>query len=336
MRHKQIATFYMPQQVDVRNEENLYTRSPNKPALLLQKLKVEGFMLYFDIKGYVPFEKEEFYLAHTKEYVDAFFAGTKPLATTNGLTWSENLVNSVRYTCASLYHAIKYAVQHPNVLTLSPTSGFHHAKPDRGSGFCTFSGQVIASVKLYREFGLSGAYLDLDHHFGNSIEDSRSFVPDLDKAIPNYANVNLKGTNESYLADMYRNLAILKEKILAGDLHYVVWCHGADSHVYDDLGGSVNTDYWLLAAEMFYKWVLEVEQELGHHLPISMSLFGGYRTNSFDSVLSLHIADLLSGANILLGHTIAYKPQVEVNNNIRFEPNMVAIANGETLMEYLN
>lgn len=335
MRHKQIATFYMPQQVDARNEENRYTRSPNKPALMMQKLQAESLAPYFDVKTFSPFQKEDFYLAHTKAYVDAFFAGEKPLATTNGLTWSENLVNSVCYTNASLYHAIRYAVQHPDVLTFSPTSGFHHAKPERGAGFCTFSGQIIASVKLYRELGISGAYLDLDHHFGNSIEDSRSFVPDLDKAIPTYANVNLSGTNDSYLADLYRHLATLKEKILAKEIHYIVWCHGADSHVYDDLGGSVNTEYWLLAAEFFYKWVLEVEQELGYHLPVAMSLFGGYRTHAYDSVLALHIADLVTGANLLLGHNIAYEPQVEVNPYIKKEPMRVAIAAGETVVGYL-
>lgn len=336
MRHKQIVSFYMPEQVDARNGEDLYTRSPNKPALLLAKLKEEGLMPYFNVQKFIPFDKEEFYVAHTEEYVDAFFAGSKPLATTNGLTWSENLVNSVRYTNASLYYAIRHAVQHPRALTFSPTSGFHHAKPERGSGFCTFSGQVIASVKLYRELGISGAYLDLDHHFGNSIEDSRNFVPDLGKAVPAYANVNLKGTNESYLADLYRHLAILKEKILASEIHYIVWCHGADSHVYDDLGGSVNTDYWLLAAELFYKWVLEVEQELGRHLPVTMSLFGGYRTHAYDSVLSLHTADLVTAANTLLSHTIAYEPHVEVNPYIYKEPFRVAIAAGETVVGYLS
>ncbi|MBX0333015.1 hypothetical protein K3G39_07170 [Pontibacter sp. HSC-14F20] len=334
MRSKQIATFYMPEQVDARNGEGLYTRSPNKPALLMQKLQAEGLTPYFDVKAFTPFQQEDFYLAHAQVYVDAFFAGEKPLATTNGLTWSENLVNSVCYTNASLYHAIRYAVQHPEVLTFSPTSGFHHAKPERGAGFCTFSGQVIASVKLYRELGISGAYLDLDHHFGNSIEDSRSFVPGLDKAIPTYANVNLSGTNDSYLVDLYRHLATLKKKILAKEIHYIVWCHGADSHVYDDLGGSVNTEYWLLAAELFYKWVLEVEQELGYHLPVAMSLFGGYRTNSYNSVLSLHTADLVMAANTLMEHSIAYEPVVEVNPYIKKEPFRMAIAAGETIIDY--
>jgi acetoin utilization deacetylase AcuC-like enzyme len=226
-------------------------------------------------------------------------------------------------------------VQHPEALTFSPTSGFHHAKPERGSGFCTFSGQVISSVKIFRELGLSGAYLDLDQHFGNSIEDSREFVPDLNTAVPKYANVNVQGTNESYISYLQQSLTLLKQSILAGRTHYVVWCHGADSHVYDNLGGSVNTVYWLYAAEIFYQWVLDVEQELGCNLPVIITLFGGYRPNAYDSVLSLHTADLMMACNKLIGHRVSYEPKVEINEDIRREPIMVAIAQGETITDYM-
>jgi acetoin utilization deacetylase AcuC-like enzyme len=335
MRNKRIVTFYSEDQVDILNGEGLYTRSTAKPKLLMDKLNDENLSFLFDLRSFTPFDKEDFYLAHTEEYVDHFFKGIGSLATTNGLKWSENLVKSVRYTNASLYNAIKYAIEHPDTLTFSPTSGFHHAKPERGSGFCTFSGQVIASVKIYHELGLSGAYLDLDHHFGNSIEDSRSFVTDLNYAVPKYANVNVQGTNESYISYLRQHLAILKKSILEGNIHYIVWCHGADSHVYDDLGGNVNTEYWLLATETFNDWVLDVEQELGSHLPVIMSLFGGYRTSAYNSVLSLHIADLVLNANRLLDHTIAYEPVIELNPNISREPFTLAIAAGETIIGYM-
>ena len=82
----------------------------------------------------------------------------------------------MRYTNASLYHAIEHAVAHPEQVALSSTSGFHHARPTGGGGFCTFSGQVIAAVKIYREHRLVGAHVDLDGHFGNSIEDSQTSV----------------------------------------------------------------------------------------------------------------------------------------------------------------
>ena len=105
----------------------------------------------------------------------------------------------MRYTNASLYHAIEHAVAHPEQVTFSPTSGFHHARPAAGSAFCTFSGQVIAAIKIFREHRLVGAYLDLDGHFGNSIEDSRTFVADLNQAIPPGCNINPDGDHADYL-----------------------------------------------------------------------------------------------------------------------------------------
>ncbi|WP_439882331.1 hypothetical protein ACSX1A_04020 [Pontibacter sp. MBLB2868] len=331
MKKNRIVTFYMEQQVDDQNGEGLYTKSAAKPRLLLNKLKAEGYAACLDIREFAPFEQETFYLAHTREYVDKFFQGAE-LPLKSGLAWSENLATSVRYTNASLYHAILHAVLHPDELTFSPTSGFHHARPESGAGFCTFSGQVIVSVKIYREFGLCGAYLDLDQHFGNSIEDSRAFVTDLDVAIPKMANINVRGTNEGYISHLGQSLSMLKQCILAGKIHYVVWCHGADSHVFDHMGGSVNTEYWMMAAEMFYKWVLEVEQELGQPLPVIMSLFGGYRPDDYDSVLSLHMADLLLANRILLGKDTIYKPHVKESDRKLMDPITLAIANGETIL----
>jgi len=37
---------------------------------------------------------------------------------------------------------------------------------------------------MYRERGLSGAWIDLDGHFGNSIDDTIDFAPDLARAVP--------------------------------------------------------------------------------------------------------------------------------------------------------
>ena len=53
----------------------------------------------------------------------------------------------------------------------APTSGFHHAMPDRGKGFCTFSGQVIAALKIYNKYKLSGAFIDLDGQKVDEIKD---------------------------------------------------------------------------------------------------------------------------------------------------------------------
>jgi acetoin utilization deacetylase AcuC-like enzyme len=109
-------------------------------------------------------------MSHTKEYVEAMYKGLKPLCETNWLRRSKELITSLEYTNSSLYAAMYYASQNPNYITFSPIAGFHHSHPENGSGFCSFSGQVIASVKLYREFGIRTAWLDLDGHLGTSIE----------------------------------------------------------------------------------------------------------------------------------------------------------------------
>lgn len=71
-------------------------------------------------------------------------------------------------------------------------------------------------------------YLDLDAHYGNSIEDSRYFVTDLDKAIPIGGNINPDGKHKNYIDDLKHRLKILEKKILNDEIHYVVFAHGAD------------------------------------------------------------------------------------------------------------
>jgi acetoin utilization deacetylase AcuC-like enzyme len=141
-----IHVFYRPEQVLAIDSAENFSKSPQKPRLLLEYLARHGLDRHFvRHDDWPPFQRQEFLLAHTPEYVDAFFAGRRPLCESNELAWSAQFADSVRYTNASLYWAIDHALAHPDRVTFSPTSGFHHARPAAGSGFCTFSGQVIAA-----------------------------------------------------------------------------------------------------------------------------------------------------------------------------------------------
>jgi acetoin utilization deacetylase AcuC-like enzyme len=219
-------------------------------------------------------------------------------------------VNSLGYTNASLYHAKRHAILHPESVTFAPISGMHHARPNSGSGFCTFSGQVISAIKIYEEFGLSGAYFDLDGHYGNSIEDTREFNPLLNKAIPQGCNVNPFGNNEEYTADFARKLDLIGNQIKLGKIHYVVFAHGADSHMDDDLGWNCDTYHWVKCAEMFANWVNEISNEIGKPLPVTLALFGGYRKNNYTAVLDLHIKSILKISNIVCG--TSFKDNLEI------------------------
>ncbi len=317
MRNSKVVTFYTPEQVCLKHIENeSFSKSPLKPRLLMAYLQQHGFEKVLDIRSdFAPFAQNDFLTAHTKAYVNDFFEGVGRHRS-NGLPWSQELVNSVCYTNSSLYHAIKWACEHPADLAFSPTSGFHHAMPDGGSGFCTFSGQVIASLKLYEEKGLIGAYLDLDGHFGNSIPDSSALFPKVNKAIA--MNINPKHSHGAYLRDFENELEKLAALIKAGAVHYVVWCHGADSHEWDDLGSQCTTEEWIACAELFYTRMKSLEQELGRPVPIALSLFGGYRSDDYESVLSLHATDLTVAAKIMLGVKIDYQTRVFPKKSMRF------------------
>ncbi|BBM83688.1 hypothetical protein [Candidatus Uabimicrobium amorphum] len=314
MKKNKIVTFYRGEQVySIQSFDE--SRSPLKPKLLLEYLAEQDLDQFFEIKSdFAPFTKDQFFVAHKPEYVEGFFAGKEPYCSghdTLGIKWSRQYAETVRYTNASFYHAIRYAIEHPNEISFSPTSGFHHAIPQHGALFCAFSGQVIASIRLYRELGVCGAYIDLDGHYGNSIEDSREFVPDLNEAVPKGWNVNIETEHEEYLKNLKIILQLLKDEFVNKKLHYVVFCHGADSHELDDIGRQLTTEEWIECSKIFYEWVNEVELETGRPLPVSLSLFGGYRRDDFRSVLSLHTIDLVKCLNILCGHNIEYQPQVQ-------------------------
>jgi acetoin utilization deacetylase AcuC-like enzyme len=300
-KHNKIKVFFNPKQVNTVVGQS-FSKSPLKPKLVIENIFKLELDNHFDFEpNFQPFRKADFKIAHTRNYVDAVFSGKGHLASSNSIPWSENLAESVTYTNASLYNAIKYAVENPQTVTFSPTSGFHHAQPSRGCGFCTFSGQVIASVKLWREKGLRGAYLDLDGHFGNSIEDSRDYVKDLNEAIPRGFNINPQGYNERYLNDLHLKLIQLEKAIEAGYIDYIVWCHGADSHADDDLGCQCSTHHWLACSKAFYGWLNYLQAKLGRQIPVTMALFGGYRADDYQSVLNLHLMDLGLCLDMLTG-----------------------------------
>lgn len=312
MRNSRIDIYYRPEMVLNDEGTSNFSRSPEKPRLLREFLKTRGLYAHFnEISDWEPFTRDDFLTAHDAGYVDKFFAGKRPARTSNGLAWSPQFADSVRYTNASLYTAIKNALERPDTVAFSPTSGFHHAKPFCGSGFCTFSGQVIASLKLYREKKAVGAYIDLDGHFGNSIEDARGHVgPDLDAAVPPGMNINPDGFHARYLADLRAKLDTLEKKAAAGEINYIVFCHGADSHEWDQLGSNCSTEEWLECSRMVYSMIKRLDEKLGRPFPLALALFGGYRSDDYESVLNLHAGDLAICLETLCGAGTGFSPVV--------------------------
>lgn len=294
MYNSKIKIFFK-NEMALQSKNNNFSKSPMKPKLFIEYLiDNTPFNERFVVdKEWKPFEKEMFEIVHSPVYVNDFFNGKKPLCESNDLDWSLELVESVKHTNASLYIAIHNSLDNPTYITHSPTSGFHHATYESGGGFCTFSGQVLASLLLYKQKGVRGAYVDLDGHFGNSIESYRtrkdlgSFV---NKAIP--ININPKGNSFDYLNDLRNKLNHLKTEILSKKIDYVVWCHGADSCTLDPLGHQCTPEQWLECTKIFIEFVKDVNKSRATALPITTALFGGYQKD-FKKVLELHKQDIM-------------------------------------------
>ena len=308
MNNNKLAIFYRDDMVPA-DEPGNYSKSPTKPRRFLEFLQDTPIWPHIELRDtFQPLTREDLLLAHTPSYVDAFLAGTMPLARSNGLVWSPEFRDSVLLTNGCLLAAVTAATQNPQQVTMAPVSGFHHATPSSGGGFCTFSGQVITALKLYREHGLRGAWIDLDGHFGNSIEDSRAFAPDLDLAIPRWANINPQGSHHEYLCDLERKVYNLKAKIMDRKIDYVCVAHGADSHEWDQLGGQCTTDEWLRASDIVYE-ILQVARQF-KPVAVTLALFGGYRDDHPASVLGLHAMDAARCLAILGDVKIDYRAKV--------------------------
>ncbi len=269
-----------------------FSMSPTKPRRFMEFLRGTPVWPYVEVfDNFTAVGSAQLVTAHTKEYVHSFMTGAGYLASTNCIDWSPDVRDSVLMTNGSLLSAIRGAHASPTRIHMSPSSGFHHATPWGGEGFCTFSGQVIAALAMWRYGGSRGAWIDLDGHFGNSIEDSRAFAPDLDDAIPPDCNINPSGSHGAYLASLGTRLARLGERVIHGEINYVCFAHGADSHEWDALGHQCSTDEWLAASDLVYSSIRSWSRRIGRQVPIVLALFGGYRDDHPESVLGLHAMD---------------------------------------------
>lgn len=310
--HTGIDLYYRPEMSLSEDPGANFSKSPSKPRRFSEKLLASPLAADVTVCGdFEPLPPGNFRRCHRDAYVSAFFAGKLPLAESNGLTWTPEFAETVRYTNASLVDATVAALERPDRIAFSPTSGFHHAAPDGGAGFCTFSGQVLAAAEVLRcttHRPPCIAWIDLDGHYGNSIPDSGEvyrWVPDVIRH-----NLNPRGNGAAYLANLAGGLAKIERDILTEKVDMVCIAHGADSHEWDDTHGQLSTAEWLSAGRLAYQAVRRCSEVLGRPVPTVLALFGGYRHDAPESVLELHLASTGVALDVLCGRQYAYAPKV--------------------------
>jgi len=294
-----IVTHYRPELAP--KQVRSYSQSPTKPRRFMDFVERQTPLgKYQAVYGdFSPVPREQLLTAHIPAYVQAVLEGRPIVGVegsygpavnphSSGIEWSPALRDSVLWTNGSLLSATRSAILHPTEIHLSPTSGFHHARPDRGDGFCTFSGQVIAALDAWQRGRKRGAWIDLDGHDGNSIDDSIEFRPELEQAIR--ANLNPSGWHEDYIKSLVCGLVELREEVVAGEIDYVCVALGADNHEHDNLCGEghLTTEEWIAAVDLVFSFIRDSAIVRGTPLPVVLTLFGGYRDDHPESVLGLH------------------------------------------------
>ena len=102
--------------------------------------------------------REQFLDVHSAEYVDAVITGEPAsLARSQGFTWGPRLFPAVAASTGGVIAAAREAG-----ISGSLSSGLHHARRGRGSGYCTFNGLAIAAKDAIRRGVPSVLILDFE------------------------------------------------------------------------------------------------------------------------------------------------------------------------------
>lgn len=116
-----------------------------------------------------PLMEEDLAVTHDPQYIRAVRTGEpRELAQSQGLTWDPGLWPMVLASNGGTVAAALQAVRDGRAGSLS--SGLHHARRERGFGYCTFNGLVLAAQAALAAGARNVLILDLDAHCGGGTD----------------------------------------------------------------------------------------------------------------------------------------------------------------------
>lgn len=217
---------------------------------------------------------------HLPALVDDFLVGQKPLADSQGFTWTEQLRDAVLMIHSGQLLAADIAFKEG--ISANLAQGFHHATYELGSGYCTFNGlALIAQQYPHKRIFV----LDCDQHGGNGTAD---FTERLD----NLFNFTIYGLrfghieNERSLGRMISretgSFSLYQEALREGFNHIIDWKTdliiyqaGVDCHQKDPFGSQ-----WFDTDSLYQRDKLVFEFAKQAQIPLFFVLAGGYQEMS--------------------------------------------------------
>lgn len=264
------------------------SRSSEKPRLLMERLESLGAPIE-RIDDFAGATREDFLLAHSAEYVDAILT----LQADNGFSnRSPEIRDSLYWTTGSMLAAARGAIDR-GTITMSPTSGFHHALS--GHGYCTFNGLMVAATALlHRGRARRVAIIDADYHYGNGTDHILRRSPH--RASIFHYTFGDHFCKPSQATEYLAKAATLLDEVVAFDPDLVIYQAGVDVHVDDYYGGVLTADEILERERLMFRLWTHGE------IPMVWNLAGGYQFDANDQitpVIDLHMLSVRAALNAL-------------------------------------
>ena len=282
-----LPLFYDPRMVA---ENNSFSPSAQKPAQVVASWRKLGVPL--DERAVTPVTVEDFARAHERRFVENVLACRKPNGFGNTL---RSVADSLPFTSGALLSAARHVLTASAPVAIAPCSGFHHARHERVSGFCTFNGLMVAATALRAE-GLAQrvGILDCDFHYGDGTEDILTTLGAHDWVRHWTAGATYgerRQASDFLMHGLPEGIASMK------DCDVVLYQAGADPHVDDPLGGFLRTEQLRERDAIVFRTLAAMG------IPVVWDLAGGYQQEpdgSIPRVLEIHDNTLRACAEVHL------------------------------------
>jgi acetoin utilization deacetylase AcuC-like enzyme len=223
---------------------------------------------------------------HTNEYVQAVATGTpSELAESQGFAWDAKVSTMAIAHSSGLVAGVTRVLTGSDRVAGSLSSGLHHARADRGAGYCTFNGLTVAT-RCALDLGAERVLvLDLDAHCGGgtrSMTDPNAVVQ-IDVSTIGFDRWTPSGYDALLMADVGHYLPSVTDALeradKAGQFDLVLYNAGMDP-----ANSGVSVSDLRLREQMVAEWAVR------HEYPVVYALAGGYTSGiTMAELVDLHL-----------------------------------------------
>jgi len=238
-----------------------------------------------------PVSRTELAETHSEEYLDALETGDpEELATSSGMSWDERIWTAVIASTGSI-RAAALAAWAGSTITGATSSGLHHARYDRGAGWCTLNGLVVAARAVLAAGALRVLVVDFDAHCGGgtaSLIEGVDGIEQVDVAVFRFdsyesrpdAQLEVVGADD-YLDAIRR---ALEAAVDPTSVDLVIYNAGMDPHEWAGGVAGITTSVLRRRDRMVMEWAE------AYDLPVAFVMAGGYQSGTWDldDVAALH------------------------------------------------